>query len=90
MAKKTFMFPILFNPGFDPGDDSETGPGSAQSGQQPYLCSYTDWCLMYGYDYGKGEEGPDFDDYRYWFKSIMGGSYDQWTIWNDAASWDDP
>jgi len=88
MAKKIFATPFLFNPITPPPDVTDSGAGSGQGGQKPWLCNYATWCALseYAVDLNK-DDVVDEIDYQMWFKSV-GGTIREWTeLGNDASAW---
>ena len=68
MAKKRFFLPFVsLDGGINIDDpDPEIGPGSGDSTDDPFACSYEDWLSMFEGDYD-GDGDTDFDDYRRWW-----------------------
>ena len=80
MAKKKFSSPFLILGGMSAGDDEVIGGGSAQSGQDPWLCDYNDWLLMYAADITE-DNVEDEHDYYLWFVG-QGGDENLWNTLN--------
>ena len=67
-----FVMPFLFQPFTPPPEETDSGAGSGQSGQEPWLCSYSDWFNMFcGDNDGDGTIGTK-SDYYTWFTVDMG------------------
>ena len=72
MSKRDYRKPFLMSGPIQPGDDGElTGPGSGQSGFEPYACTFDEWLVMFADSWIDADPShrATHDDYLEWLKA---------------------
>ena len=85
MDKKKFSIPfVVLDSGLNPGGDASEGAGgSADTGFEPFPCSFADWQKSFAVDCYplEPDDKIDFDDYGQWWADNE-FSLDDWKKFN--------